>query len=122
MQKASDTKKAEADAAYEIQKQEQQKTIQAATVNAQIAKAEREAELRKQEVAVQQQALEAEINKKADADRYAIEQAAAADLTRRQREAKLRNMSVKRSRSAKGTGEAQKYCHAPGSRRYPGQR
>ena len=59
LQKASDTKKAEADAAYEIQKQEQQKTIQAATVNAQIAKAEREAELRKQEVAVQQQALEA---------------------------------------------------------------
>lgn len=30
LQKASDTKKAEADAAYEIQKQEQQKTIQAA--------------------------------------------------------------------------------------------
>ena len=80
LQKASDTKKAEADAAYEIQKQEQQKTIQAATVNAQIAKAEREAELRRQEVAVQQQALEAEINKKADADRYAIEQAAAGDI------------------------------------------
>lgn len=68
LQKASDTKKAEADAAYEIQKQEQEKTIQTATVNAQIAKTERETELRKQEVAVQQQALEAEINKKADAD------------------------------------------------------
>ena len=90
LQKASDTKKAEADAAYEIQKQEQQNTIQAATVNAQLAKAEREAELRRQEVAVQQQALEAEINKKADADRYAIEQAAAADLTRRQREAEAK--------------------------------
>ena len=100
LQKASDTKKAEADAAYEIQKQEQQKTIQAATVNAQIAKAEREAELRRQEVAVQQQALEAEINKKADADRYAIEQAAAADLTRRQREAEAR----------KAQAEAQKYA------------
>lgn len=71
---------AEADAAYEIQKQEQQKTIQTATVNAQIAKAEREAELRKQEVAVQQQALEAEINKKADADRYAIDFFASASL------------------------------------------
>jgi len=72
LQKASDTKKAEAYAAYEIQKQEQEKTIQAATVNAQIAKTEREAELRRQQVTVQQQALEAEINKKADADRYAI--------------------------------------------------
>ena len=38
------------------------------------SRTEREAELRRQEVTVQQQALEAEINKKADADRYAIEQ------------------------------------------------
>ena len=57
LQKASDTKKAEADAAYEIQRQEQEKTIQAATVNAQIAKAEREAELNKQQVLVVQQRL-----------------------------------------------------------------
>ena len=101
LQKASDTKKAEADAAYEIQKQEQQKTIQAATVNAQIAKAEREAELRRQEVAVQQQALEAEINKKADADRYAIEQAAAADLTRRQREAEAKKYEQEKEAEVK---------------------
>ena len=103
--------KAEADAAYEIQKQEQQKTIQAATVNAQIAKAEREAELRKQEVAVQQQALEAEINKKADADRYAIEQAAAADLTRRQREAEAKKYErEKEAEAQKAQAEAQKYA------------
>ena len=104
-------KKAEADAAYEIQKQEQQKTIQAATVNAQIAKAEREAELRRQEVAVQQQALEAEINKKADADRYAIEQAAAADLTRRQREAEAKKYEQEKEAEArKAQAEAQKYA------------
>ncbi|MBR6958125.1 MAG: flotillin family protein, partial [Erysipelotrichaceae bacterium] len=41
----SDRKQAMADAAYEIQKQEQQKSIQTATVNAQIARAERKAEL-----------------------------------------------------------------------------
>ena len=41
LMKASDTKKAEADAAYEIQKQEQERTIQTATVNAQIARASR---------------------------------------------------------------------------------
>ena len=111
LQKHSDTKKAEADAAYEIQKQEQQKTIQAATVNAQIAKAEREAELRRQEVAVQQQALEAEINKKADADRYAIEQAAAADLTRRQREAEAKKYEQEKEAEArKAQAEAQKYA------------
>ena len=111
LQKASDTKKAEADAAYEIQKQEQQRTIQTATVNAQIAKAEREAELRKQEVAVQQQALEAEINKKADADRYAIEQAAAAELTRRQREAEARQYEQEKEAAAKkARAEAEKYA------------
>ena len=82
LQKHSDTKKAEADAAYEIQKQEQEKTIQTATVNAQIAKAEREAELRKQEVAVQQQQLDAEVNKKADAERYKVEQEAEAMRTK----------------------------------------
>ena len=110
LQKASDTKKAEADAAYEIQKQEQQKTIQTATVNAQIARAEREAELRKQEVLVQQQALEAEINKKADADRYAIEQAAAASLTKRQREAEAKKYEQEQEALAKkAQADAEQY-------------
>ena len=110
LQKASDTKKAEADAAYEIQKQEQQKTIQTATVNAQIARAEREAELRKQEVLVQQQALEAEINKKADADRYAIEQAAAAGLTKRQREAEAKKYEQEQEALAKkAQADAEQY-------------
>ena len=83
----SDVKKAEADAAYEIQNQEQQKTIQAATVNAQIAKAEREAELKQKEVQVKQQELAAEIEKKADADKYAAEKQAEAELVMRQKEA-----------------------------------
>ena len=72
----SDQKKAEADAAYEIQNQEQQKTIRAAKVNAQIAEAERQAELKKKEVLVMQQSLESEINKKADAQKYAMLQEA----------------------------------------------
>lgn len=83
----SDVKKAEADAAYEIQNQEQQKTIQAATVNAQIAKAEREAELKQKQVQVKQQELAAEIEKKADADKYAAEKQAEAELVVRRKEA-----------------------------------
>lgn len=100
LQKNADTKKAEADAAYEIQKQEQQKTIQTATVNAQIAKAEREAELRKQQVAIQQQFLEAEINKKADAERYKVEQEAAATLAKRQREAEAKKYEQEKEAEA----------------------
>ena len=72
LQKASDTKKAEADAAYEIQKQEQEKTILTATVNAQIAKTEREAEAKKYE-----QEKEAEARKSlAEAQKYAMLQEA----------------------------------------------
>lgn len=97
----ADTKKAEADAAYEIQNQEQQRSIQIATVNAQIAKAEREAELRRQEVEVQQQALEAEINKMADAERYRVEQEAAAQLTKRQREAEAKKYEQEKEAEAK---------------------
>ncbi len=100
LQKNADTKKAEADAAYEIQKQAQQKTIQTATVNAQIAKAEREAELRKQQVAIQQQFLEAEINKKADAERYKVEQEAAATLAKRQREAEAKKYEQEKEAEA----------------------
>ena len=101
LQQVSDTKQAMADAAYKIQEQEQEKVIQTATVNAQIAKAEREAELRKQEVLVKQQALEAEINKKADADRYAVEQAAAAALAKRQRDAEAKKYEAEQDATAR---------------------
>ncbi len=111
LQKMSDAKKAEADAAYEIQKQGQEKTIQTATVNAQIAKAEREAELRKQQVAIQQQALEAEINKRADAERDATEQKAEAELAKRQREAEARKYEQEKEAEAKkARAEAEKYA------------
>jgi len=111
LKKESDSKRAEADAAYEIQNQEQQKTVQTATVNAQIAKTEREAELKNKEVAVMQQTLEAEINKKADAERYAVEQKASADLARRQREAEAKKYEQEKEAEArKAQAEAEKYA------------
>ena len=83
----TDTAKAEADAAYEIQKQQQEKKIQTETINAQIARAERESELKEREISIKQRQLEAEVNKQADAEKYATEQRATADLIKRQREA-----------------------------------
>ena len=82
----SDNKKAEADAAYKIQAQSQQKSIETETVNAQIARAERDAELKKQEVEIARQRLDAEIRAKADADRYREEQQAQAEAVRFARE------------------------------------
>lgn len=87
LKKVSDTKKAEADAAYTIQELEQKKSIETASVNADIAKAEREAELKKQEVAVQEETLNAQIRKQAEADRYAAQQKADADRYQMQQQA-----------------------------------
>ena len=87
LKKESDIKKAEADAAYEIQQQEQRKTIEVATANANIAKQEREIELKKKEAEVTEQALDAEIKKKAEAEKFARQQKADADLYERQKKA-----------------------------------
>ncbi len=91
LKRESDIKKAEADAAYQIQQEEQRKTIEITTANANIARQEREIELKQKEVLVTEQALEAEIKKKAEAERYAIQQKADAHLydTQRKSEAEL---------------------------------
>ena len=80
LKKQSDIKKAEADSAYEIQKQEQRKTIETTTANANLARMEKEIELKEREVAITERALEAEIKKKADAEKYAAQQEADARL------------------------------------------
>ena len=107
----ADTKKAIADAAYEIQKQEQQKSIEAATVNAQIAKAEREAELRAREVEVKQKTLDAEVRAQADAERYRQQQEAEADLFRRQKDAEAKKYEQEQAALAmRAQAEAAKFA------------
>jgi len=107
----ADTKQAEADAAYEIQKQAQQKSIETTTVNAQIARAEREAELKRQEVEVTRQKLDAGIRAQADAERYRREQEAQADLFRRQKDAEaLRYEQEKAAEAQKIAAEAAKFA------------
>ncbi len=108
---SADTKQAEADAAYEIQKQAQQKSIETTTVNAQIARAEREAELKRQEVEVTRQKLDADIRAQADAERYRREQEAQADLFRRQKDAEaLRYEQEQAAEAQKIAAEAAKFA------------
>lgn len=76
---SADTKKAAADAAYQIQAEQQRKIVEVAKTEAEIAKQEKENELRTKEVDAQEQVLNAEIRKKADADKYAASQAADAE-------------------------------------------
>lgn len=91
LKKAQDIKRAEADAAYEIQKQEQRKTVETRTAEANLARLEKEIELKEREVAITERALEAEIKKKAEANKYAAEQEADAALyeVKKQSEAEL---------------------------------
>ncbi len=108
LKQQSDVKKAEADAAYSIQEQEQRKTIEVASANADIARAERTAELKAKEVDVTKQTLDAQIRAKADAERYAAQQAAEAELFRRTKEAEAK--MIERKREAEGiraVGEAE---------------
>ena len=106
-----DTKKAEADAAYTIQQQEQQRSIETATVNAQIAKAEREAELKSKEVEVKKQSLDAEVRAAADAERYRKEQEAQAALFQRQKDAEaVRYEQEQAAEAAKKAAEAARFA------------
>ncbi len=84
------TKQADADAAYEIQRQEQQKTINTKTVDAQIEQTMREQVLTAERVKIRENELAAEVMKQSDADKYKIELQAAADLEQQKREAEAK--------------------------------
>lgn len=101
LKKASDIKKAEADAAYRIQEEEQRKSIEITTANANLAKQEKQIELKAREVEITEKTLEAEIRKKADADRYAIEQRADAEQYDRQKKAEAELFERQRDAEAK---------------------
>lgn len=111
LQMDADTKKAMADAAYEIQKEEQRKTIEITTANADIAKQEREIELKQKEVAVKEQALEAEVKKQAEAEKYAAQQKSDAALYQRQKEAEAKQFEIQHAAEAKQF-EAQREAEA----------
>ena len=87
LKRISDTKKAEADAAYKIQEQEQLKTINITAAAAEVAKQEKQIEIRERMVAVRQKELEAEIQKKAEAEKQAQIQRSDAELYKQQKEA-----------------------------------
>ena len=111
LQMESDTKRAMADAAYEIQKEEQRRTIEITTANANIARQEREIELKQKEVQVKEQALEAEVKKQAEAEKYAAQQRSDAALYQRQKEAEAKQYEMQRAAEAKkAQAEAERYA------------
>lgn len=71
LKKLEDTKTAEADAAYEIQKQTQLKQINITAAEAEVAKQDKLIEVREKNVAVTQKELEAKVLKTAEAEKQA---------------------------------------------------
>ena len=121
LQKAADTKKAIADAAYQIQQETERKTVEITTADANIARQEKEILLKQKEAEVMEQALDAEVKKKAEAEKFARQQKAdaqlyeiqrnsEAELFERQKKAEAEKFErEKEAEAKKATAEAQKY-------------
>lgn len=110
LKREADVKRAEADAAYKIQEEEQRKTVEVTTANANIAKQEKEILLKQREAEVMEQALDAQVKKKAEAEKFAKQQYADAQLYERQREAEAKKFETEKEAEAmKAQAEAKKY-------------
>lgn len=123
--KEQDTAKAEADQAYSIQEACSQQTVVEEQMRVELVRKDREIDLQEKEILRQQKQYDAEVKKKADADRYAVEQAAEADKAKRMREAdaiqytieaeakanaeqkRLDGTAIADAERAKGTAEAE---------------
>lgn len=109
--KKAELKQESADAAYRIQEEEQRKTIEITTANANLAKQEKEIELKERNVKITERQLEADIKKKAEAEKFARQQKAEAELYERQKEAEARKYEMEQEAEAlKAKSEAEKYA------------
>lgn len=123
--KDQDTAKADADQAYTIQEARIKQQVVEEQMKVELVRKEREIDLETKEILRREKQYDSEVKKKADADRYAVEQAAeaekakqinAADATKYRIEAEARaNAEQKRlagqaeadAQRAKGTAEAE---------------
>lgn len=112
LQKVADTAKAQADAAKSIEQEKQRKLRETAEVEANIARQEKEIELKERQVAIKERALEADVKKTADAQKYAAQQkadaqyyadqkAAEAELFQRQKNAEAEKFEAEKAAEAR---------------------
>ncbi|WP_274364301.1 flotillin family protein [Paenibacillus thermotolerans] len=120
-----DMAKAEADQAYHIQEARSKQHVIEEQMKVELVRKEREIDIEEKEILRREKQYDAEVKKKADADRYAIEQSAEAEKSRTIREAeaqqyrieaeakalaeqkRLEGLAVADAERAKGTAEAE---------------
>ncbi|MEK4517595.1 flotillin family protein [Paenibacillus sp. FSL H8-0122] len=95
-----DTAKAEADQAYHIQEARAKQTVVEEQMKVELVRKEREIDIQAKEIQVREKQYDAEVKKKAEADRYAVEQAAEADKAKRMREADALQYSIEKQAQA----------------------
>ncbi len=111
LKQKSDTQKAVADAAYQIQSANESKSVNIAIQEAEIAKRSKEIELKQKEIEVEEKRLDAVVRKDADAKRYAAEQKAQADLFTRSKDAEAKYIEeAKKAEAIKVAAEAQRFA------------
>ena len=111
MQEQADTAQAKADAAKQIEAENQRKAREIAEAEANLARQEKAIELQEREVAIQERKLEAEVKKTADAKKYAeaqvadakayaAQKAAEAELFERERQAEAARIEAEKKAAA----------------------
>lgn len=122
LKKQEDIKKAEADKAYQIQEEEQRRTLEITAANANLARQEKEIELKEREVSIQERTLEAQVKKVAEAKKYAQQQEAdaclytaqknsEAELYQRQKDAEAEKFEAdQQAQAQKAKAEAEKFA------------
>lgn len=98
-----DMKKAEADQAYNLQENRYRQQVVEEEMKIELVRRQKQIELEEKEISRREKQYDAEVRKKADADRYAKEQAAEADRFQQEARARAEAATIK----AKGLADAE---------------
>jgi len=104
--KDEDTARAAADLAYAVQEASSQKAVVEEQMQVELVRKQREVDLEKLEIERREKQYDSEVKKKADADRYAVEQAAEASKLQQIRSAEARQFEIEAE--AKANAEAKR--------------
>ncbi len=103
---SEDTAKASADLAYAVQEATSQKAVVEEQMQVELVRKQREVDLENLEITRREKQYDSEVKKKADADRYAVEQAAEASKLQQMRRAEARQFEIEAE--AKANAEAKR--------------
>jgi flotillin len=103
--KEQDQKKAEAELAYKLQEAKTLQDVKEQEMQIDLVERQKQIEIEEKEILRREKQYDAEVKKKADADRYAVEQAAEADKNRKVRDAEAHAESIKLEGQAKAEKE-----------------